>query len=112
MNRELFHLAVRNLHGNAVQHPPASGRVRWFLDGSASRPVIAVEDDGPGIPEDEIGQVTDRFFRGRHRSAVGSGLGLAIVDAALRRAKATFELRNRPDRSGLRAGFGINVAAG
>ena len=86
--------------------------MRWFLDSGTSPPVIAVEDEGPGIPEDEIGQVTDRFFRGRHRSAVGSGLGLAIVDAALRRAKASFVLRNRQDRSGLRAGFGIDGATG
>ena len=112
MNRELFHLAVRNLHENAVQHSPEGGLVRWFLDSGTSPPVIAVEDEGPGIPEDEIGQVTDRFFRGRHRSAVGSGLGLAIVDAALRRAKASFVLRNRQDRSGLRAGFGIDGATG
>ncbi|MXQ14134.1 ATP-binding protein [Microvirga makkahensis] len=111
MNRELFHLAVRNLHENAVQHSPEGGLVRWFLAGSTSRPMIAVEDEGPGIPEDEIGLVTDRFFRGRHHSAVGSGLGLAIVDAALRRAKATFELRSRQDRPGLRAGFSINTAA-
>lgn len=110
MNRELFHLAVRNLHENAVQHSPAGGRVRWFLDSSASPPVITVEDEGPGIPEDEIGQVTDRFFRGRHRSAVGSGLGLAIVDAALKRAKASFVLRNRQDQCGLQAGFGLATA--
>jgi two-component system, OmpR family, sensor histidine kinase QseC len=109
MNRELFHLAVRNLHENAVQHSPAGGRVRWFLDASASPPVIAVEDEGPGIPEGEIGQVTHRFFRGRHRSAVGSGLGLAIVDTALQRAKATFVLRNRQDRSGVRAGFQLTL---
>ncbi|WP_414470934.1 ATP-binding protein [Microvirga sp. M2] len=105
MNRDLFHLAVRNLHENAVQHSPEGGRVRWFLDEDTDPPSIAVEDEGPGIPEDEIGQVTHRFFRGRHRSAVGSGLGLAIVDTALAGAKATFLLRNRQDRSGVRAGF-------
>jgi two-component system sensor histidine kinase QseC len=111
MNRELFQLAVRNLHENALQHSPEGGHIRWLLDGTAHPPVITVEDEGPGIPEDEIGLVTDRFFRGRNRSAVGSGLGLAIVEAALERAKATFVLRNRRDRSGLRAGFRLAVAA-
>ncbi|MFC4173247.1 ATP-binding protein [Microvirga sp. GCM10011540] len=110
MNRELFHLVVRNLHENAVQHSPPGGRVRWFLDDGVHPPAVAVEDEGPGIPEDEIGRVTDRFFRGRHRSAVGSGLGLAIVEAALKRAKGTLALRNRRDRSGLRAGFGLPLA--
>lgn len=112
MNRELLHLAVRNLHENAVQHSPEGGRVRWFLDDSSNPPVITVEDDGPGIPEDEIDLVTDRFFRGRHRSVIGSGLGLAIVATALRHAKAPFELRNRHGHPGLRAGFGVEVVPG
>lgn len=107
MSRELFHLAVRNLHENALQHSPEGGLIRWFLDDAASPVAIAVEDEGPGIPEDEIGLVTARFFRGRNRSAVGSGLGLAIVEAALERAKATFVLRNRKDRPGLQAGIGL-----
>ncbi|MFC1456529.1 ATP-binding protein [Microvirga arabica] len=107
MNRELFHLVVRNLHENAVQHSPEGGLVRWLLDGDTRPPSITVEDEGPGIPEDEINHVTDRFFRGRHRSPVGSGLGLAIVDTALKRANASFVLRNRQDRPGLRAGFGV-----
>lgn len=107
MNRELFHLAVRNMHENAVQHSPEGGRVRWFLDQSTGMPMIVVEDDGPGIPEDELGRVSDRFFRGRHRSPIGSGLGLAIVAEALRRANASLILRNRQVGSGLRAGFAL-----
>ena len=102
IDRELFYLAVRNLHENAVQHSPEGGIVRWFMDGDRA---LAVEDEGPGIPDDEIDQVTERFFRGRCRSPVGSGLGLAIVEAALRQAGTTLVLRNREDRSGLRAGF-------
>lgn len=107
MNRELFHLTIRNLHENAIQHSPDDGIIRWFLDGTVNPPMISVEDEGPGIPENELDLVTDRFFRGRHRSAVGSGLGLAIVEAALKRARTALMLRNRQDRSGLRAGFGL-----
>ena len=101
INRELFHLAVRNLHENAVQHSPAGGVVRWFMDGEA----LVVEDEGAGIPDGEIDKVTERFFRGCRRSAVGSGLGLAIVEAALRQAGTMLALCNREDRSGLRAAF-------
>jgi two-component system sensor histidine kinase QseC len=47
--------------------------------------------------------VTNRFFRGRHKSTVGSGLGLSIVDLALKANGARLSLSNRTDRSGLRA---------
>lgn len=100
-SRELLTLALRNLHENAVQHSPAGGKVIWRA--TASGRGIAIEDEGPGIPEDELALVTQRFFRGRHKSALGTGLGLAIADAAARRLGATLRLNNRQDRSGLRA---------
>ena len=100
-SRELLTLALRNLHENAVQHSPAGGRIVWRA--TASGHGIAIEDEGPGIPEDEMALVTQRFFRGRHKSAIGTGLGLAIADAAARRLGASLRLSNRADRSGLRA---------
>ena len=99
--RELLTLALRNLHENAVQHSPAGGRIVWRA--TASGHGIAIEDEGPGIPEDEMALVTQRFFRGRHKSPIGTGLGLAIADAAARRLGASLRLSNRADRSGLRA---------
>ena len=97
---ESLRLAVRNLHENAVQHMQA-GLVEW-----AARPGgggIVVRDEGPGIPEEELPQVTKRFFRGRHKSATGSGLGLAIAEMASRRSGLSLHLRNRSDRRGLEA---------
>lgn len=99
--RELLTLALRNLHENAVQHSPAGGRIIWRA--TANGHGIAIEDEGPGIPEDEMALVTQRFFRGRHKSAIGTGLGLAIADAAAKRLGASLRLSNRTDRSGLRA---------
>ena len=65
--------------------------------------MIAIEDEGPGIPPDELPLVTRRFFRGRHKSPMGSGLGLAITELALGANGARLNLANRGDRSGLRA---------
>ena len=96
-------LAFRNLHENALQY--GRSKVRWLWDAQASR--VVLEDDGPGIPSDELPKVGTRFFRGRHKSAVGSGLGLAIARQALERAGARMTLRNRTDGPGLRVEIGV-----
>jgi two-component system, OmpR family, sensor histidine kinase QseC len=102
-NRELLLVAIRNLHENAARHMPEPGAVRWSLQGGADALAVCVDDEGPGIPEDEIALVTNRFFRGRNKSALGSGLGLSIVDLALRASGARLVLQNRSDAGGLRA---------
>jgi two-component system, OmpR family, sensor histidine kinase QseC len=102
-NYELLVLALRNLHENAVHHMPRGGTVRWHVKHDTQNTIVSVEDEGPGIPEEELPLVTNRFFRGRHKSASGSGLGLAIVELALRANGASLNLANRTDRLGLRA---------
>ena len=73
------------------------------MERSADALTVFIEDEGPGIPDDEIALVTNRFFRGRNKSALGSGLGLSIVDLALRANGARLVLHNRSDARGLRA---------
>ncbi len=99
---ESFTLAARNLIENAVGHSPHGGVVRCRLAQEADGPAVVIEDDGPGIPEDELPRVTERFFRGRNKAAVGSGLGLAIVELALSRSGWRLRLENRA-AGGLRA---------
>jgi signal transduction histidine kinase len=70
---------LRNLGDNAAQH--ASTRVRFALDERIDAAVLAVDDDGPGIPEADRARVFERFVRlddARARDDGGSGLGLAI----------------------------------
>jgi signal transduction histidine kinase len=71
---------VRNLVENAARH--ATTRVRLDLHAEDGRARLVVEDDGPGVPDDEQARVFERFARvetGRDRTAGGTGLGLAIV---------------------------------
>jgi two-component system sensor histidine kinase QseC len=100
-NREILTLALRNLHENAIRHMPDGGTVSWRIapDGNG----VLVEDEGPGIPEEELPFVTQRFFRGQHKSAAGTGLGLAIVEVAATRLGGNLVLENRRGRSGLQA---------
>jgi two-component system sensor histidine kinase BaeS len=71
---------VGNLVENALKF--ATSVVTVSTGMSEGRPWVAVEDDGPGIPEDDLGRVFERLFQSRSAEGrkLGSGLGLAIVD--------------------------------
>ena len=79
-DREALKMAVKNLVLNAVKYGHG-GPVRVSASGG-SDVAIAVEDDGPGIPEEERRRIFEPFFRGRHaqdHEIEGSGIGLNIV---------------------------------
>lgn len=69
---------IRNLLDNALKYTPVGGTVTLRLRGT-ERPVIEVEDNGPGIPVEERERVLERFHRLEGSPGEGSGLGLAIV---------------------------------
>lgn len=96
----LLTLAIRNLIENALLH--SQGTVQVGIAQDAHHLRLSVEDDGPGISEDELPRVTERFFRGRSKSPTGSGLGLAIVKEAASRLDGRLIFENRLP-SGLRA---------
>ncbi|WP_093865032.1 HAMP domain-containing sensor histidine kinase [Streptomyces sp. TLI_053] len=75
--------AVINLLDNAVKYSPPGGTIAVRLDGG----VLTVRDHGPGIPQDELPYVFDRFWRSpSSRQLPGSGLGLSIVAQTVREA--------------------------
>lgn len=100
-DREMLKLALRNLHENAVGHMPGGGTVAWRAARGGNG--VLVEDEGPGIPGEELPHVTQRFYRGRHKSSAGTGLGLAIAELAAERLGGRLDLKNRDDRAGLSA---------
>jgi signal transduction histidine kinase len=74
-----------NLLENAVQYSPAGSRVAIGVErNGASAACVSVRDWGPGIPEEQLPHIFQRFYRGdpsRSRSTGGFGLGLAICKA-------------------------------
>ncbi|MEB3237997.1 MAG: ATP-binding protein [Candidatus Sericytochromatia bacterium] len=77
-----------NLLGNAVKYTPMGGEILLTLSEGPEGWVFTVEDSGIGIPEEDLSQVFDRFYRvGRDRTRAGgpggSGLGLSIVKATV-----------------------------
>ena len=84
-DRDRVTQALRNLLRNAIEHTQPDGVIELGArEVAGERVQIWVDDDGPGIPEDERDRVFDRFHRAdaaRARTAGGTGLGLAIVRA-------------------------------
>ncbi|WP_280510631.1 sensor histidine kinase [Nocardia farcinica] len=86
-------LAVDNALANSVKHGGATAAVVSAHRGADGGIVIAVDDNGRGIPTDERELVFRRFFRGSQASKGGSGLGLALVaqQAQLHGGRAYFD---------------------
>jgi two-component system, OmpR family, sensor histidine kinase TctE len=70
---------LMNLLDNAVRYTQPGGQVTVRVGHTAGSPAVAVEDNGPGIPENERARVFERFHRVLGSGAEGCGLGLAIV---------------------------------
>jgi signal transduction histidine kinase len=93
----LLEQVVRNLLDNAVRH--ATGRVEVTLSRVGGEAVLAVDDDGPGIPPERRADVLRRFARlddARDRDQGGTGLGLAIVDDVVRAHHGAVEILDSP----------------
>jgi two-component system sensor histidine kinase MprB len=97
--------AVLNLLDNAVKFSPPGGVIGVTLrplgDGTA---VIEVADQGPGIAEEDLPRVFDRFYRSEEaRTLSGSGLGLSIVMQAAQRHGGMAYAGKVPDGGALMA---------
>lgn len=89
--------AVINLLDNAVKYSPPGGTVEVALQQGR----LTVRDHGPGIPQDELQYVFDRFWRSpSSRQLPGSGLGLSIVAQTVRDAGGEVALGAPPDGLG------------
>jgi two-component system sensor histidine kinase TctE len=71
---------LSNLVDNALKYTPSGGSITVSAGVTNGSPYLAVEDNGPGIPETERQRVRQRFYRLPNSPGHGSGLGLAIVD--------------------------------
>jgi signal transduction histidine kinase len=78
---ERIHQVVMNLLDNAVRYSPQPGHVALRASSSGHTITLEVEDEGPGIPEDELERVFDRFYRGDGHAANGGGAGLGLAIA-------------------------------
>jgi len=114
---DLLAQAITNLIENATRHTPAGSRITVRLlrpEQAASGPVVVVEDNGPGVPEDQRERVLQRFVRlDASRSTPGSGLGLALVAAIVRLHGGDLRLEDGDEGTGTKTdtktGRGLRV---
>ncbi|MEV4435963.1 HAMP domain-containing sensor histidine kinase [Streptomyces sp. NPDC049585] len=97
---------------NALKFTPSRARVEVLVEVAGPHVHITVADGGPGLTDEELTRIGDRFWRSnRHQNVSGSGLGLSITRALLTPGGATLAYEhNRP--TGLRATISVPRDAG
>jgi two-component system, OmpR family, sensor kinase len=94
-------VAVKNLVSNAVRYTPDSGTIDLRMRTEDDMVWVEVTDTGPGIAQDLLPRVFDRFFRA-NAEVEGTGLGLSIVKAITAKYGGEAVIRNRDDgRTGI-----------
>jgi signal transduction histidine kinase len=75
----LLERVIDNLVGNALKYSPEGSTVAVLVHSSEGEVVFEVRDHGPGIPDEALPHLFERFFRVPGTEASGTGLGLAFV---------------------------------
>lgn len=89
---------LRNLVANAIRFSPDRGQVRVTFSQDAAHVFMGVEDEGVGIPPDELERIFDKFIQSTKTKtgAGGTGLGLAISRQIVQAHAGTVHAENRP----------------
>ena len=91
----LIYQAIYNLVYNAILYTPAQSIILMTAIYSENNLLIIVEDNGKGFPENEIGNVFEKFFRLDESKTGGTGLGLSITKGFIEANKGTITLENK-----------------
>jgi two-component system phosphate regulon sensor histidine kinase PhoR len=94
-----LHDVLRNLVANAINYSPEHTAIRVDASRVGASVAVSVSDEGPGIPDDDLSRVFERFYRvekSRARDPGGTGLGLAIVKHLVELHGGTVRAENRP----------------
>lgn len=97
-HEKLLRLIITNLVSNALKYSPEGSTVRVKLDEEPTRTTLQVEDQGIGIPEDEVAYLFEPFHRASNVGNIsGSGLGLAITRNAVTLHGGTLNVMSQVD---------------
>lgn len=102
----------RNLIDNARSFSPADGEVRVTLTRARGRLVTTIDDDGPGIPAENLETIFERFYTSRPKGRAfggNSGLGLSIARQIVEAHGGALKAENRLDATGALRGARFTV---
>jgi two-component system sensor histidine kinase TctE len=100
----LLREAISNLVENAIRYTQPGGEITVTAAFEPNGFIVAIVDNGPGVADDELPKLGERFVRGRGRGAqTGSGLGLAIARSIALRHRGVLTLEHGPGGRGMRA---------
>ncbi|MDE1916693.1 MAG: HAMP domain-containing histidine kinase [Sphingomonadales bacterium] len=91
---ELLRRAFENVLRNALRFSPRDGTIHVTLSEETDRIVVEIEDEGPGVPAEQLSRLFEPFHRGEGETG-GFGLGLAIARRAVVVHEGTIVLTNR-----------------
>jgi len=102
LDEMLLEQVLVNLLDNAAKYSPASSTITLRARSSEGVVRLQIMDEGPGIPEDQLALIFEKFHRvkGRDRQRAGTGLGLAICRGFVEAMEGAIKAANRADRSG------------
>jgi signal transduction histidine kinase len=91
---------VGNLLANAIRYTPEGGKAGITVEKAAGSVTLTVSDNGPGVPEEDLSRIFNRFWRvekSRSRASGGAGLGLAIARQLVEAQGGRISARNLPE---------------
>lgn len=89
--------ALLNIVKNCMEHTPAGGTVTVDVNDTAVATEIVIRDTGPGIDEEDLPRLFERFYRGKNAGPNSVGIGLAFTNQVVRALGGTVRVKNAPD---------------
>jgi two-component system OmpR family sensor kinase len=105
---ELIYRAVENIIRNALKYSPAHTTISVQALVKHQQVLLQIDDEGPGVPPEQLAQLFEPFFRGQSSHA-GMGLGLSIAKRSVEFCGGQIWLANRENEFGQRCGFRASI---
>ena len=98
LDRDAFEKIIGNLLSNAIKFSPAGSEIRVEVTADSNHEVIiTVQDQGPGVAQDDAGYIFERFYRARlsqQQAVEGTGIGLSLARQLARLHEGDIRLQN------------------